>query len=101
MENFNLHFDKSEMEYFKRKGVVEYLESRKRTFTNCYNEASTKTQKEIFKQKLEDVEFELKFEYPRLEYWKNICREYEENKFKELELLAEQNPRWGSNSWDL
>lgn len=101
MDKLNLHFDKSEMEYYKCKGIVEYLERRKRTFTNCYNESTTKIQKEIFKQKLEDVEFELKLEYSRYKYWKNICEEYNLNKFKELELLAEQNPRWGSNPWDL
>ena len=51
MEKLNLHFDKSEMEYFKCKGIVEYLERRKRTFNNCYKEATTKIQKEIYRFK--------------------------------------------------
>lgn len=101
MENFNLHFEKSEMEYFKTKGVVEHLETKKIVLTRCYESSTTTVQKSIFKNKLDEVNEELKLAYMSFEHWKRICEEYNKSKFEELELLAEQNPRWGSNSWDL
>lgn len=101
MENFNLHFEKSEMEYFKAKGVVEYLEERKKILIKCYEESKTTVQKNIFKHKIDEVNDELKYKNISFEHWKRICEEYNKSKFEELELLAEQNPRWGSNSWDL